>query len=173
MRRLPMALLCMAARCTNALRGAVVRNLRGVMPAHRGGLAAALQKRRTSPAALQHRWTTHLAATGDAAVDAIDADAALQTVSDAQWAPILQDIRDKAGQPGAVAAAQRRADRGGRRQLGLLCVREHQLCAARGVQPVPGSQASTRRDHGAPRSTRRGANAGCCGNPASVGQVAF
>ena len=96
MRTLPMALLCIAARCTNALRGAAVRNLRGVMPAHRGGLAAALQKRRTS-----------LAATGDAAVDAIDADAALQTVSDAQWAPILQEIRGKAGGPGAVAALRR------------------------------------------------------------------
>ena len=102
-----MALLCMAARCTHALHGAAVRILRGVRPAHGGGLAAALQKRRTSPAALQHRWTTHLAATGDAAVDAIDADAALQTVSDAQWAPILQEIRGKAGGPGAVAALRR------------------------------------------------------------------
>ena len=102
MRRLPMALLCMAARCTNALRGAAVRTLRGVRHAHSGGLAAALQKRRTN-----------LAATGDAAVDAIDADAALQTVSDAQWAPILQDIRDKAGQPGAVAALRRAVDKYG------------------------------------------------------------
>ena len=45
-----------------------------------------------SPAALQHRWTTHLAATkGVAARRPIDTDAAIQTVSDAQWAPILQD----------------------------------------------------------------------------------
>ena len=92
MRLLSMALLCMAARCTNALRGAAVRTLRGVKPAHRGGLAAALQKRRTS-----------LAATGDAAVDAIDTDAAIQTVSDARWAPILQEIRGKAGTPSAVS----------------------------------------------------------------------
>ena len=66
-----------------------------------------------SPAALQHRWTTHLAATGDAAVDAIDTDAAIQTVSDAQWAPILQDIRNKAGQPGAVAALRRAVEKYG------------------------------------------------------------
>ena len=108
-----MALLCMAARCTHALHGAAVRTLRGVRPAHSGGLDVALHKRRTSPAALQHRWTTHLAATGDAAVDAIDADAALQTVSDARWAPILQDIRDKAGQPGAVAALRRAVEKYG------------------------------------------------------------
>ena len=113
MRPLSMALLCMAARCTNALRGAAVRTLRGARPAHRGGLATALQRRRMSPAALQHRWTTHLAATGDAAVDAIDTDAAIQTVSDAQWAPILQDIRDKAGQPGAVAALRRAVEKYG------------------------------------------------------------
>ena len=49
----------------------------------------------------------HLTATGDAAADAIDADAALQTVSDARWAPILQEIRGKAGGPGAVAALRR------------------------------------------------------------------
>ena len=103
MRRLSMALLCMAARCTHALRGAASR-IRGARP---------IQQSSARRVALQHRWTTNFAATGDAAVDAIDADAALQTVSDAQWAPILQDIRDKAGQPGAVAALRRAVDKYG------------------------------------------------------------
>jgi superfamily II RNA helicase len=43
----------------------------------------------------------------------IDADAALQTVSDARWAPVLQEIRDKAGGPGAVTALRRAVDKYG------------------------------------------------------------
>ena len=74
-----------------------------------GGLHAALQKRGRSGHGCEPP------ATGDAAVDAIDADAALQTVSDAQWAPVLQEIRGKAGGPGAVAALRRAVDKYGTR----------------------------------------------------------
>ncbi len=93
----------MAARCTNALRGAA-RRVRCARP---------IQQSSARRVALQHRWTTHLAATGDAAVDAIDADAALQTVSDARWAPVIQEIRGKAGGPGAVAALRRAVEKYG------------------------------------------------------------
>lgn len=97
MRSLVLGLLCTVST-------ALLVTLRGARPPQPGGaLRSAL--RSTAKGTGQ----TILYAAADDATDAMDTDDALRTLADAQWAPVVAEIKGKAGGPGAVAALRRAA----------------------------------------------------------------